>query len=541
MPKAISYVRFSSAAQGSGSTVERQQEMIAQWLHEHPTYELSNLSATDPAKSGYKGEHLDANLGGILQAIEKGIIKEGDALIVEAMDRLGRMESLDMLTLVTNILKKGVSIVTIEDNQEYSRKTTTENGSALYVLLGKIQQSHEYSERLSRRLLSAYESKRRKARSGEKIRRATPIWLSSEGEIIEDKAECIRECVDLYLKGYGTRRIILELLEKYPFLNGTHPSTLKRWFNNRSLMGDWETLGESITDVYPSLISREKFFKLQKVMQDRSKKMSKEESYGLSGLVFCGECNSRFYFRRKAFKKHTIIYANCSTYLKRGSHFCNNNNSWPYKALESLYDNSHEQFLSSAVFDLAHQETEGRIEALITEKKDLESKIGKYVDALAIIPNQEQIINKIKTLDSEVREIDNKIYLAEAEARGDESPDQDELNAINDMVRADPTYIRQLLQKLNYRIIIKGKTATVESGPANLIQLELLKRSTRYNCYLLKYTLPEYSIESANEDGKFYEYEEEITYQAVDNNGFIINCGDLNGLEEFLERRKSSY
>jgi len=44
--------------------------------------------------------------------------------------------------------------------------------------------------------------------------------------------------------------------------------------------------------------------------------MSKEASYELSGLCFCGECGAAFYYRRKRHKGDTIIYSNCSTLPK---------------------------------------------------------------------------------------------------------------------------------------------------------------------------------------------------------------------------------
>lgn len=80
MPKAISYVRFSSLHQGRGSTVERQEQMIQEWLQRHPEYETSKLSRVDRGLSGYKAEHLAE--GGGLRAIQDAI---RDGQIVKGM------------------------------------------------------------------------------------------------------------------------------------------------------------------------------------------------------------------------------------------------------------------------------------------------------------------------------------------------------------------------------------------------------------------------------------------------------------------------
>ncbi|TOA15962.1 recombinase, partial [Vibrio parahaemolyticus] len=90
------YIRFSSSIQQKGSSLERQQKLIDDYLKSRPELTLSNLQYQDLGLSGYKGKHLENDLGKLLEAIESKHIKEGDYILVEAMDRLGRLPELEM-------------------------------------------------------------------------------------------------------------------------------------------------------------------------------------------------------------------------------------------------------------------------------------------------------------------------------------------------------------------------------------------------------------------------------------------------------------
>ena len=111
MPQAISYIRFSSAKQAHGSSLERQQSMVARWLEQNSDYTLSGLRYQDLGRSGWKGTHLDHGFGQLLAAIENGLIQPGDSILLEAVDRAGRLEPMEMLPLLSRIVMAGVLIL----------------------------------------------------------------------------------------------------------------------------------------------------------------------------------------------------------------------------------------------------------------------------------------------------------------------------------------------------------------------------------------------------------------------------------------------
>ncbi len=111
--------------------------------------ELSGEAFEDLGLSGFKGNHLDHAFGRLLIAIERKKIVSGDYILIEAVDRMGRLEPMDMLVLLQKIVKAGVNIVTLDDNTEYNVDSL--NGGLLQLLIGKFQQANQYSKNLSRR------------------------------------------------------------------------------------------------------------------------------------------------------------------------------------------------------------------------------------------------------------------------------------------------------------------------------------------------------------------------------------------------------
>ncbi|AMO66919.1 recombinase family protein [Zhongshania aliphaticivorans] len=570
MPKAIPYIRFSAAHQGDGSTVARQQDRIADWLSKNDDYFLLKETFHDLAVSGFSGKHLEDNqgFGRILQAIESGDIGSGDCILVEAIDRIGRLEPMEMFTHINKIVSNGVDIITLEDNQTFSHKTLNSGHGQLFTLVGKIQQAHEYSSRLSNRIRSAYLKKVERARNGQtdNIRRHTPFWLTTSGKLIPENTEVLRECIALYIKGYGHRKIILTLVEKHPILSNTHPSTLKRWFKNRALIGEWETSdGEVIPNVCEKAVDLETFYELQRLAKARARRPSPSESYELSGLCYCSNCGAPYHFRRKRHLKEIIIYANCSQYLKRGAHYCDNKPSWPYEVLKFIHDNTYSLHLALAAMDLQQSKDAKRLQLLIDEKGAIDDRLKKLIGVLEVAPDQEVLIVRLKELDGQQKQLSKEINYLEKVLSGEElnaldlasEPDyrgkllRDEggfqvyenndpyLNSVNsdiDAIESDPIHLRSSLKRRGYAIELNQKTASIRDAyPRG--EFTLIKRSTRHNCYLVRWYTPPFEILSAEDEETKYPIEEDERFFAMRRNCGVIAAA--SSYEELLETLES--
>lgn len=103
--QAIPYIRFSSFKQSEGNSYQRQREAIDRWLAAHPDYVKSNLVFEDLGKSGFADERKKyKQASGMLKiaaAIEAGLIRSGDLVLLEAFDRATRRKMVDAWELIT--------------------------------------------------------------------------------------------------------------------------------------------------------------------------------------------------------------------------------------------------------------------------------------------------------------------------------------------------------------------------------------------------------------------------------------------------------
>ena len=331
MSKAISYVRFSTAKQAKGSSHERQTAMLDGWLSANPDFPLSSENFKDLGISGSDGSHLKGGFGLLLEAIDKGGIQPGDVVLVEAMDRVGRLEPMEMIPILSRIVSSGVDIVTLDDGIRYNRESA--NSNHLFLLVAKVQQAHQYSDTLSRRMKASYSSRKRAAAEGVTPKRNTPVWLTSEGALIPEIAPLVKQAFEDYASGLGERRIFERIFEgnDNPLLARMAPSTVKRWMNNRTAIGEWN----GIPNVYPAVIEPELFYRVQKRMEEKFSPRGAPTKHRFTGLVVCAECGKNF--NTKHYQATGLTSMECSSRARRGATGCSNNRSIPEPIIELAF------------------------------------------------------------------------------------------------------------------------------------------------------------------------------------------------------------
>lgn len=296
MPTAFSYARFSHSTQKKGSSLERQQTMVASWLAQKPDYTLSELTFQDLGKSGWKGDHIKegGDFAKLLAAVDAGVIKKGDAVLVEAIDRTGRLPVLEMINkIVSPILQAGVSIVTLEDGTVFT-ETSLNEGGHIYILVGKIQAARQYSDNLSRRLTASYDSRRRLAKEGKTPKRTTPVWLTSEGVVLKEVADQIKLAFELYTSGLGKAVIAKRMRESgVAALLKTSGPGVEGWLRNEAAIGRW-----SGSQVYEPIVDLS-LYQLAQIEGEkrRTAPKGKTAAHFYVGLVKCGCCGHNFIMR----------------------------------------------------------------------------------------------------------------------------------------------------------------------------------------------------------------------------------------------------
>jgi DNA invertase Pin-like site-specific DNA recombinase len=335
MPEAISYVRWSSQEQGKGNSEVRQTEGAAKWLKEHPNYILNRrLRFRDAGVSG-RGDHMEGALGAFRDAaISKKVFKPGTVLLVEALDRLGRMEPVDQLTLFLQIITTAeIIVVTTMDGEEYSRETM-KGASGQMRLMKSLMKMHLAWEESDKKAERSGDNWKR-IRSGEKKRVGTkcvPGWIgiSSDGEryeLIPERVRVVREIFELTVAGWGKDRIAKKLRDDKVECWGIRLKKATRWRDsyvakilaNPAVIGQFqwhksptydsktgkkvrEPIGEPQNNFFPAAIKHSLWAAVQKIRASRASRPGRvgtEVRNLFTGLVYCGHTGDTMCFSNK--------------------------------------------------------------------------------------------------------------------------------------------------------------------------------------------------------------------------------------------------
>jgi DNA invertase Pin-like site-specific DNA recombinase len=499
-PVAISYARFSSLVQAKGTSEARQQRDFALWIAEHPMYE--GQSFVDRGISAYSGRNRKkGSLAAILSLIKEGHLKDGDCLVIEAIDRLSRQETTEALRLILDILSAGVSIVTLEDNQKYDKASV--GGSGAYILIGKVQGAHDYSKRLGMRISAAHLNKRAKARADKATAKLVTVSWIKDGKLHEPFAGLVRKAVELYLKGFGHRGICIELqplieadsLLKARYEKPLHASTIKRWLRSPELIGDWNSTEGLIHDLFEPLLTEDEYQQVQRLLKERTKKPTKQTKYLLAGLVKCNVCGSSFHTRAqyphptkdapkgsKAYENRPLIlYCNCSGYLKSGS--CTNNTTWPYQVLTSIVKAYMGERIGKAAQDKPLPNDDSA--QILGKVADFESKLKRYADLYARLGDPQYLD---AATDVKIKIDDLKAQLIEERQAQDLRRYRFEQfhRGIKEFEALDTVEQNHMLKRLGFEIHVHGKKAWPADYPDQ--PYELIRRSQKFSAYIVKVT-----------------------------------------------------
>ena len=320
-PRAYSYVRFSTPEQRKGDSLRRQTEFSERYAAEHGLVLDNSLRLQDLGVSAYSGEHLSdkGTLGQFLKLVEKGKIEKGSVLLVENLDRLSRQEITKALQQFLDIINKGIKIVTLIDNREYTEETVNANPAELMISLSIMARAHEESATKSRRLMKAWEEKRKQI-GRVKLTANCPAWLrlneaKTQFEIIEDRKKTIRRIFDMRLAGKGMIGIVKELnstpgiwkpesTNKRKQGEGWRECYVRKILQNRSAIGEFqprrmlkgkpEPIGEVIPDYFPAVIDKDIFYRVQEQFRQNVHKGGQTGKVrNLFGhIAKCGYCGS---------------------------------------------------------------------------------------------------------------------------------------------------------------------------------------------------------------------------------------------------------
>lgn len=457
---AFSYVRFSSLKQRHGDSLKRQNELVANWLLAHPDYALSDVRFADLGKSGWSGEHLDNAFGRLLAAIKNGTIPKGSAVLIEQIDRAGRMEPLDMLEVLSRIVKAGVDLVTLDDGITYDRASA--NSNHLFLLAAKVQQAHQYSDSLSRRLKAAYKTKREKAAAGEGATRRMPLWIR-DGKLREDVAHFVAQVFEDFASGIGERRILRRLKEQHPDFETISPSTFRRWLRNPVAVGRWN----DIEDVWPAVISKELWFRVQKRLSDNNIPRSASSKYLLSGLVKCKMCEKNYCVWAATTGAKAMLCVTRHRYGNRPEG-CSNSRSIPYAVLDYVRVQTSQAALARAAQSRNLNANEKRQIEIAGEIQELHRQAEHAAEGLARYGMVKAITDVLDRVTAQITALEQEQAMLKV---APSPPTKLDLGLLElSLWAGDPEKFNALLQSVGYVIWVDDRTITINSDGADADQ-----------------------------------------------------------------------
>lgn len=514
MRKAYSYVRFSRPDQITGDSLRRQTERSRSYCQRNGLMLDESLTLHDLGVSAFRGKNADTGaLSGFLRAIESGNVPQGSVLIVESLDRLSRQKLREARDLFESILERGINIVTLSPEREYTTDSLNDIVGIIEPLL-YLSRANEESEIKSHRLKSVWTHKRKIA-TDEKMTAKCPGWLKlskdrKRFEVIPDRAKTVKRIFQMSADGYGATAIVKELngkgIKPFGCAKQWHRSTIQKILAGRQVLGELqptkhhpdgtrEPVGDVITDYYPAVIDESLYYRAQHQRRSRSTQPGKQGRFItnlFTGLVFSARDGSPLIARPKRWKrasgevmvKQYLVTRQSTTGVRKSEHI-----GYAYKPLEAAVLRWLIELAPTDLFGATDntkaqkalekaQGDKGKIESRIAQIKkrmadvDDDSDYGSLIDVLSDLDaKRDKLSEQIEGLRRDIHNaqpsgMDSLQWVTDAmqEAKGDE------LIAIRRKLKA---IIRQLIDK----IIIDTKV--VRHNRFAFVELHLYNGKTR--------------------------------------------------------------
>ncbi len=446
MPKAYSYIRMSTLEQLKGHSAARQYEAAEKYAEENGLVMQDIIE--DIGVSAFKGNNArNGELAVFLKAVKSGKIDQGSYLIVESLDRLSRDDILPATTLLTDIIGSGIIVVTLLDEQKFSKEAVTTNPFMLVQALTIMVRANDESKTKSKRQKSVWAKKRTVIQSGKPTPQRLPAWLSyshHKNEIVmnEERCKLIIEIIELSRDGYGAYSIARLLNERGEKPWGSpkqkkgkqkkpvwYESYIKKILTNRAVLGEFQprkfaetrynktkvSAGDMCPNYYPKVVDDNLFAASQLAISKRkvtgAGRKGKKNSNLFSGLLICKSCGSGISYINKGAGPKGGKYLRCSS-----SHLnaeCNEP-AWRYSDVESSLINALHQIDFEAVLN----DTNSKLEKLTSTKFKLESEVTKARSDIAIFSSAMLEADKESTsLLLEITNLEEQILTKESEIK----------------------------------------------------------------------------------------------------------------------------
>src|SRR5271165_842618 len=490
---AYSYIRFSHPDQARGDSLRRQLALTRGYCATNNLCLDEKFTIRDLGISAFRGKNATKGaLGAFLKAVQAGRIPKGSALLIESLDRLSRNEVEESYDLLRDIMRGGIEVHTLSDNQVYRRGQFSMQQMiwSLFVLA----RAHEESQRKSERLGAAWKMKKEKARLNKvPITFRVPAWIrvvDNRYELIPERVSLIRRIFNLSADGLGKRSIAMQLNReriqtwgdstRKP-ANGWHDSYIQKILHNPTIIGVYQPYcrsdrgrvadGEPIEDYFPAVIDLALWQKVQARHAAGRTKAGARTNNLFTGVARDGYTGAAMRFVDKGPRgkgKWKYLVSDHARVVPGSA-----KSTWNYFDIESLFlrfvreidwsvisgisESGEVEELEKQLGSLLHEETKAK-EALNNVVKAIEA--GHEIQALVI--RARELESKLQTIVEQRLLIQKRFGLLRAERS---LAEREKLN-VHQLIER----LRDPASRLKLREEIRSKVEKVDLFPRGLTQ-----------------------------------------------------------------------
>jgi DNA invertase Pin-like site-specific DNA recombinase len=418
-----------------GESLSRQVEAAHNWINSnYADWEVSSKQFALAGVSGFDGSSL--GLGGFIDACKSGdVVAKESVLVIEAMDRLGRLEPSTMRELWRDLQKKyGIDIAIVKFGLVFEHDKELDLGNDL-LLTAAMHLSRMESAQKSQRIKATFDKRREESRKGGKKRTGVcPSYLilnedRTEFLPVPERVEVLKRMFDMKLTKDLGPDVIANIFNKEgvkPFNDKSENwsrTTVRKYLTSSAPIGNFQpthtekvngkrvytNAGDVIKNYYPAVIDEAIYWATQATFKKSTSGRKDRFTNLFRSISICPECNSNLAIviaNRKAGEK---IYLRCTNAIqKRGC----TQSQVEYQPVEDMLVKVFEILdYSKLSGDSNSSELQNTAENLKLQRDSLDQRITTELDTASLASEnvKKRIMDKINDLDVELTETNKKL------------------------------------------------------------------------------------------------------------------------------------